>query len=817
MSDCLTCAKSTEGVDQSLAIVANKKIQNALSKHFWFGENQYLKSTICYPCWHKIEDFHRFYCEVEELHSKQLFPHIQLLELKQENAEPDFAPEQSDDDVECVVESEDPCDVGEQKIIESQPEIKETVKRPRLQKNELDVVQEYASQNVILDCDTCSKRCTTFETLQRHSMMEHARKATVLCCNLKFTNTYRFVDHMRFHMDPSQFKCSHCTKEFGNREALKRHTRLVHAYEQQKPTSAKEDDEPNETNTETVRHEPAREDQSSDESSKKVQSENESEDMAHSVDEPDYKVQSDDKPGDKVEIEDESDGEKSIEDNTSDNDEDYEQGSDDSVESISSGSDEDYDADDSKRNERKLRKYTKTSEEESVAIQEYVSKNLTLNCDTCSERYTIFKDLQRHSLDTHGKPATVLCCNRKLLNSYRFDDHIRYHLNPDRFQCSQCSRKCPNREALSRHIQTKHTPDEEKTHACEVCNKKFTTKHNLTKHALIHEESVQKPARKRRLRETAKHDKMIAENVTLECDSCQEQHTSFVKLQQHSKAEHKKHAVVFCCGLKFHRKPLLIDHLYFHLEPTRFQCKICHKNLHHTRSLKWHMDKYHAPEESRTLQCSKCPKMFTHQRFLVLHEQYHNRKWHCKICDKRFIYEAVLKQHHKSVHTKELQYVCHVCAKTFHIYSSYRSHLLTHDESAKKKPQKPRVQCQICNTWTLKLSRHMRLHAGTRTCEICGEECKNHFTYRYHMKNHQTGDFICSVCGKSFKREIGWKEHMASHTGDVLYSCDFCDRTFNSNANRASHRKKMHPQQWLEDKLKKRAAKMAPVDEPAQS
>ena len=52
-----------------------------------------------------------------------------------------------------------------------------------------------------------------------------------------------------------------------------------------------------------------------------------------------------------------------------------------------------------------------------------------------------------------------------------------------------------------------------------------------------------------------------------------------------------------------------------------------------------------------------------------------------------------------------------------------------------------------------------------------------------------------------------FQEHMASHTGDVLYSCDFCDRTFNSSANRASHRKKMHPQQWLEDKLKKQAAR----------
>lgn len=38
---------------------------------------------------------------------------------------------------------------------------------------------------------------------------------------------------------------------------------------------------------------------------------------------------------------------------------------------------------------------------------------------------------------------------------------------------------------------------------------------------------------------------------------------------------------------------------------------------------------------------------------------------------------------------------------------------------------------------------------------------------------------------------------MATHTGQALYTCTFCPKTFKSHANMHNHKKKSHPNEWV--------------------
>ncbi|XP_058444476.1 transcription factor grauzone-like [Malaya genurostris] len=325
-----------------------------------------------------------------------------------------------------------------------------------------------------------------------------------------------------------------------------------------------------------------------------------------------------------------------------------------------------------------------------------------------------------------------------------------------------------------------------------------------------------KPARIRKRPPQPVSDQFIAEHVNLECDTCSLKFISFTDLQKHSTEQHGKLAYVFCCDFKFCRKPRLIDHLLYHLNPNQFQCDICSRQLQSRESLKRHMASAHAQEDGTIIKCSFCPKTFRRIKILHIHEKYHRKlrekKWHCATCDKYFAYESQLNYHNQRKHQanteQELKYVCHICAKGFQTLVSYTMHVESHNENFKRVKQPSeveRVQCAECGVWLFRkgLRNHMMRHTGSRTCEYCGQECKSVMSLQYHRAQHQKADIVCSVCGKVFKQQISLKEHMTSHTGEVLYRCDFCAKTFNSKANRAAHRKKMHPKEWLEEKLRK--------------
>lgn len=115
------------------------------------------------------------------------------------------------------------------------------------------------------------------------------------------------------------------------------------------------------------------------------------------------------------------------------------------------------------------------------------------------------------------------------------------------------------------------------------------------------------------------------------------------------------------------------------------------------------------------------------------------------------------------------------------------------------------VNCRYKNVETLRT--HMQRHKDDRQhiCNVCSKQCTTSSSLSAHIRyvHLKIKDFECSVCNKKFRRKLELTEHMARHTGQVLYSCEFCPKTFTSSSNYFSHRKYRHPTQLAASKCKK--------------
>lgn len=154
-----------------------------------------------------------------------------------------------------------------------------------------------------------------------------------------------------------------------------------------------------------------------------------------------------------------------------------------------------------------------------------------------------------------------------------------------------------------------------------------------------------------------------------------------------------------------------------------------------------------------------------------------------------------------------------------------------HMEEHTGTPQKA-IKCHLCDsTLTTKygLARHIKMmHTAENLqpmqCEYCLKVSPSLQAHQHHIKySHNTArSHQCPMCEKAFKRPNELRvsctlniyadviivpkydlisqrqEHMTTHTGEVLYTCPHCPKTFNSNANMHAHRKKMHFKEWQE-------------------
>ncbi|XP_065368122.1 transcription factor grauzone-like [Calliphora vicina] len=79
-----------------------------------------------------------------------------------------------------------------------------------------------------MSCDLCEVPFENFSAMRKHFATMHDQKGYLVCCNRKFYQRTRLVEHLQLHLNPDQFKCNECGKVLSCPRNYKNHMLRLH-------------------------------------------------------------------------------------------------------------------------------------------------------------------------------------------------------------------------------------------------------------------------------------------------------------------------------------------------------------------------------------------------------------------------------------------------------------------------------------------------------------------------------------------------------------------------------------------------------------
>ncbi|XP_064103099.1 zinc finger protein 883-like [Macrobrachium nipponense] len=243
-------------------------------------------------------------------------------------------------------------------------------------------------------------------------------------------------------------------------------------------------------------------------------------------------------------------------------------------------------------------------------------------CSICRKKFSLEYDLKMHQTVHEGREMPCTICGKVFHHLGSFRGHMLRHSQTKVFKCSICGIEFNSNCSLKAHLRV-HTG--EKPFVCTVCNRGFSRQTGLKDHSLIHD-------RERALLESKSDDQECSENDSSHfCGICRKRYANKYSLNQHMKVHAEKPIRCPDCRRIFTSESYLKKHqenraCYM----KKFRCSFCVRVFLKKMNIIMHVKSTHSAElkevqsfpcdKEKLFMCSVCKKYFPNERSRMWHE-----------------------------------------------------------------------------------------------------------------------------------------------------------------------------------------------------